>query len=91
MGLLIMRPAAVPDGGGSWSLRWSFRQARHHMTGPYRLEKPADLTSLNGTLQHGPDGCRSTSILEEHRRRCAGRAGACGVRLSDDAYVFSTR
>jgi len=28
-------------------------------------------------------------LLHEHRRRCVERAGACGVRLSDDAYVFS--
>src|SRR4029450_9282052 len=31
----------------------------------------------------------SVALLEEHRRRCAERAAACGVRLSDDAYVFS--
>jgi integrase len=31
----------------------------------------------------------SVALLDEHRRRCAERAGACGVRLSDDAYVFS--
>jgi integrase len=31
----------------------------------------------------------SVALLEEHRRRCAERAEACGVRLSDDAYVFS--
>jgi integrase len=30
----------------------------------------------------------SVVLLEEHRRRCAERAEACGVRLSDDAYVF---
>ena len=29
------------------------------------------------------------ALLEEHRRRCAERAEACGVRLSEDAYVFS--
>jgi integrase len=27
----------------------------------------------------------SVALLEEHRRRCAERAEACGVRLSDDA------
>jgi integrase len=31
----------------------------------------------------------SLALLEEHRRRCAERAEACGVRLSEDAYVFS--
>jgi integrase len=31
----------------------------------------------------------SVALLEEHRRRCAERAEACGVQLSDDAYVFS--
>jgi integrase len=31
----------------------------------------------------------SVGLLEEHRRRCAERAEACGVRLSKDAYVFS--
>ena len=31
----------------------------------------------------------SVALLKEHRRRCAERAEACGVRLSDEAYVFS--
>jgi integrase len=31
----------------------------------------------------------SVGLLEEHRRRCAERAEACGMRLSEDAYVFS--
>jgi Phage integrase family len=31
----------------------------------------------------------SVVLLDEHKRRCADRADACGVRLSDDAYVFS--
>ncbi len=31
----------------------------------------------------------SVGLLDEHRRRCAERAEACGVRLSEDAYVFS--
>jgi integrase len=31
----------------------------------------------------------SVALLDEHRRRCAGRVDACGVRLSEDAYVFS--
>jgi integrase len=30
----------------------------------------------------------SVALLEEHRRRCAERAEACGVRLSEDAYVL---
>jgi integrase len=31
----------------------------------------------------------SVALLDEHRRRCVERAEACGVRLSDDVYVFS--
>jgi integrase len=31
----------------------------------------------------------SLVLLEEHRRRCAERARACGVALARDAYVFS--
>lgn len=31
----------------------------------------------------------SVALLEEHRRRCADRAEACGAQLFDDAYVFS--
>jgi len=31
----------------------------------------------------------SVALLEEHRRRCAHRAQACGARLAADAYVFS--
>jgi integrase len=31
----------------------------------------------------------SVALLDEHRRRCAERAEARGVRLSEDAYVFS--
>jgi integrase len=31
----------------------------------------------------------SVALLDEHRRRCAERAEACGVQLSEDAYVFS--
>jgi integrase len=31
----------------------------------------------------------SVALLEEHRRRCVERAEACGVRLSDEAFVFS--
>jgi integrase len=29
------------------------------------------------------------ALLDEHWRRCAERAEACGVRLAEDAYVFS--
>jgi hypothetical protein len=36
---IITEPRAV-----SQSFRWSFRQARHHMTGPYRLDDLPDLT-----------------------------------------------
>lgn len=32
---------------------------------------------------------RSLELLVEHRRRMEERASACGVRLADDAYVFS--
>jgi len=31
----------------------------------------------------------SLALLEVHRRRCAGRARACGTPLAPDAYVFS--
>jgi integrase len=31
----------------------------------------------------------SIALLEEHRRRCAERAQACGVPLTADTYVFS--
>ena len=31
----------------------------------------------------------SVALLEEHRRRCAERAQACGAPLTADAYVFS--
>jgi hypothetical protein len=43
------------------SFRWSFRQAQHHMTGPYRLDDAPDLGSKDGTLGDGMDGCGSTS------------------------------
>jgi len=47
--------------GGGRSFRWSFRQAQHRMTGPYRLDYPSDLTSENSTLRDDMDGGGSTS------------------------------
>jgi hypothetical protein len=45
----------------AWSFRWSFRQALHHTTVPYQLDDSSNLTSWNGTQQHGPDDQGSTS------------------------------
>ena len=43
------------------SFHWSFRQAQHHMAGPYHLDGRPDLNSENGTLRHGVDRRGSTS------------------------------
>ena len=43
------------------SFRWSFRQVSLPTTSPYQLDTQPDLTSENGTLQHGMDGGGSTS------------------------------
>lgn len=50
----------LPAQGRRWSFRWSFRQARHHMTGPYALDELPDLTSEDDTLQDGMDDRGST-------------------------------
>jgi hypothetical protein len=44
-----------------WSFRWSFRQARHHITGPYLLDGAPDLSSEDGIQRDGVDGGGSTS------------------------------
>jgi integrase len=54
--------------------------------GPGRLVEKDTKTHAARRLALSED---SVALLEEHRRHCAERAEACGVRLSDDAYVFS--
>jgi hypothetical protein len=43
------------------SFRWSFRQARHDITGPYLLDPILDTSSKNGTPRDDVDSCGSTS------------------------------
>ena len=59
-----LRRCAACLGWPAWttrSIRWSFRQALHGMTGPYHLDGAPDLTSHDGMMRHGVDGCGSTS------------------------------
>jgi hypothetical protein len=52
-------PGQLTDRGRSF--RWSFRQAQHHMTRPYRLDGAPDLSSENGILGDAMDGRGLTS------------------------------
>jgi hypothetical protein len=51
----------MPGREGCRSFRWSFRHARHDMTGTHQLDDAPDLSSANNTNQHGADGCGLTS------------------------------
>ena len=44
-----------------WSFRRSFPQVPLRVTGPHYLDGVPDLTSEDGTLRDGVDGCRLTS------------------------------
>jgi hypothetical protein len=64
--LAALGQANTGDGPGEGkkrdrSFRWSFRQVRHHMTGPYRLDDAPNLTSKNDTERDPLDGPGSTS------------------------------